>query len=152
MAMRKINRKHVLALMIAALLTAIQSVSGDDAIVRSGTLLVRVDSLASNDGQLRFVLFDTKKTFLKRPLRAEAFEIVDYKGSWIVDDLPFGTYAVLVHHDVNGNGKMERHWYGKPKEPSGVSNDPPPRMGPPKFDAAKFEFKEDQQTIVIAVK
>lgn len=118
----------------------------------TGTLIVNVSDLQSDDGDLRFVMFDSKKSFLKSPARAEIIEIVDRQGSWIVEDLPHGTYAVLVHHDIDGSGRMERHWYGKPKEPTGASNDAPSRFGPPKFKHAKFEFAASSMTITIIVR
>lgn len=118
----------------------------------TGTLVVKVDGLESDEGDLRFVLFGSRKDFLKRPVSAEIVEINARQGSWTLEDLPYGTYAVLVHHDLNANGKMERHWYGKPKEPTGTSNDPPARMGPPLWKKAKFEITEPTMTITITVK
>lgn len=78
--------------------------------------------------------------------------IKDRQGTWIVENLPFGTYAVLAHHDIDASGKMERHWYGKPKEPTGAFNDAPARFGPPKFKHAKFEFAVPSLTLTITVK
>ena len=121
---------------------------GDD----TGTLLVKVEGLQSDKGDLRFVLFASREAFLKQPVSAEIVEINDRQGTWTVEDLPYGSYAVLVHHDLNANGKMERHWYGKPKEPTGTSNDPPARMGPPLWKKAKFELTEPALTITIKVK
>ena len=118
----------------------------------TGTLTVRVQGLTSGDGNLRFVLFDSKKNFLKHPVRAEIVEIEDQQGTWIVDKLPYGTYAVLVHHDINKSGTMERHWYGKPKEPTGASNNPPARFGPPKFKKAKFQLDSPSLTLTVTVK
>jgi len=118
----------------------------------TGTLIVNVSNLQSDEGDLRFVMFDSKKHFLKNPVRAEIVQISGDQASWVVADLPYGTYAVLVHHDVNGSGKMERHWYGKPKEPTGVSNDAPSKFGPPKFKHAKFEFEEPSLTMEIVVR
>ena len=117
----------------------------------AGTLVVRVKGLASDEGNLRFSLFDSKASFMKTPIRAELIEIRDREGTWIVEDLPYGEYAVLVHHDVNGNGKMERHWYGKPKEPAGASNDAPAKFGPPKYKDAKFQFESSELTLSITV-
>lgn len=117
-----------------------------------GILTVRVVGLQSSEGKLRFVMFDSQEDFLKNAFRAEVIDINDKQGSWVVRDLPFGDYAVLVHHDVDGSGAMERHWYGKPKEPTGTSNDAPSRFGPPKFKKARFAFESPSQTIVIAVK
>jgi uncharacterized protein (DUF2141 family) len=43
----------------------------------TGTLIVHVRGLTSGEGNLRFVLFDSKKSFLKHPVRAEVVEITD---------------------------------------------------------------------------
>ncbi len=118
----------------------------------TGTLTVRVQGLTSGDGNLRFVLFDSKENFLKHSVRAEIVEIEDQQGTWTVDELPYGTYAVLVHHDINKSGTMERHWYGKPKEPTGASNDAPARFGPPKFKNAKFQLESPTLTLTVKVK
>jgi len=119
---------------------------------RAGTLIVRVAGLQSSEGSLRFVMFATKQDFLKNAYRAEVLEIIDRQATWTVEDLPFGEYAVLVHHDIDGSGVMERHWYGKPQEPTGTSNDAPARFGPPKFKKAKFPFESPQQTLTITVR
>ncbi len=117
----------------------------------AGTLIVQVKDLTTDDGNLRFSLFDSKENFMKRPVRAELVEISDRKGTWIVENLPYGEYAVLVHHDIDGSGKMERHWYGKPKEPTGASNDAPSKFGPPKYKHAKFQFESAELTLTITV-
>jgi uncharacterized protein (DUF2141 family) len=123
-----------------------------DAETRTGALIVQVRGLTSSDGILRFVLFDSKQDFLQRPVRAEIVEIGDMQATWTIDELAYGTYAVLVHHDVDESGKMERHWYGKPKEPTGASNDAPARFGPPKFKDAKFELESPRLTLVVTVR
>lgn len=117
----------------------------------SGTLTVQARGLKSTEGELRFVIFDSKKAFLKRPIRAEVLKIDGEEVTWKIDSLPHGTYAVLVHHDLDASGEMERHWYGKPKEPTGTSNDPPARMGPPLWKKASFQFAAPALTIVITV-
>jgi uncharacterized protein (DUF2141 family) len=123
----------------------------DDAETETGTVTVRVQGLGSNDGQLRYTVFDSKKNFLKRPFRSGVSEIDNREGVWSADDLPFGVYAILVHHDENANNKMESHWYGKPKEPTGASNNPPPRMGPPKFDDASFTLDAKTKSLLITL-
>jgi uncharacterized protein (DUF2141 family) len=118
----------------------------------TGTLVVRVQGLQSDDGNLRFALFDSEKDFLKHPVRAGIVEIRNQQGAWTIEQLPHGTYAVLVHHDINANGMMERHWYGKPKEPTGSSNDAPARFGRPTFENAKFRFEASALTLTVTVK
>lgn len=130
--------------------SAPQGVSADES--RAGTLIVRVAGLQSNEGSLRFVMFATKEDFLKNAVRSGIVKILAEQGSWTVEDLPFGEYAVLVHHDIDGSGVMEQHWYGKPKEPTGASNDAPARIGPPKFKDAKFLFESPLQTLTVTVR
>jgi uncharacterized protein (DUF2141 family) len=60
-----------------------------------------------------------------------------------IPELPPGTYAVAVFHDANGNGKLDTNFLGIPKEPTGASRDPKPRMGPPKFTDCSFDLKSN---------
>jgi uncharacterized protein (DUF2141 family) len=117
-----------------------------------GTLIVHVQGLKSSEGNLRFVLFDSEENYLKLPVRADIVAIENRKGVWVLENLPHGVYAVLVHHDIDESGVMERHWYGKPKEPTGTSNDAPAGFGPPKFKDAKFKFDSTNLTIAVTVK
>ena len=124
---------------------------GADGADLSGSLTGVVEGLGSDTGDVRFTLFDSKKNFLKRPIRTGVAKINDQQATWIFEGLPYGTYAVLAHHDVNANEKMERHWYGKPKEPTGASNNPPVRKGPPRFNDAKFQIDAPNLTLTITV-
>ncbi len=51
-----------------------------------------------------------------------------------------GRYAVSVFHDENSNGEMDTNFIGMPKEGVGASNDAKGHMGPPKFEAAAFQY------------
>lgn len=52
-----------------------------------------------------------------------------------------GSYAVAVLHDENNNDKMDRSFFGSPKEGYGVSNDAKPgTFSGPKYRAAKFRY------------
>jgi outer membrane protein len=52
-------------------------------------------------------------------------------------DVPPGDYALVVHHDENGNRRIDRNFVGIPREPLGFSNGYQPR-GPPVFGRASF--------------
>jgi len=63
-------------------------------------------------------------------------------------NLAAGTYAVMVMHDENGNGKLDTNFVGMPIEGYGFSNDPKvPRK--PTFDEAKFELGADGGAITL---
>jgi uncharacterized protein (DUF2141 family) len=49
-----------------------------------------------------------------------------------------GDYAVMLYHDENGNGRLDRGGpLGMPTEGYAFSRDAPVRMGPPGFDSMK---------------
>ena len=65
-------------------------------------------------------------------------------------DLAPGTYAVLVMHDENGNGKLDSNMLGIPKEGYGFSNNPNV-MRKPNFDETKFVVTADDKVIEIEI-
>lgn len=94
--------------------------------LRGGNVLVSI--YASPDGWLK----DTTKAVLTIVHPAS-------DGNRIITGaLPTGKcYAVGVHYDVNGNGKLDTR-LGLPDEPFAVSNNAPGKVGPPSFQAAAF--------------
>jgi uncharacterized protein (DUF2141 family) len=58
-------------------------------------------------------------------------------------ELPDGTYAVGVFHDVDGNEALSKNFLGIPKEPFGFSNNVRGRFGPPSFMEASFSLTRD---------
>ena len=62
--------------------------------------------------------------------------------------MPLGSYAISTYHDENDNDKLDKNIVGIPKEAYGFSNDATGFMGPPKWEDAKFDLKEDK-TITI---
>ena len=57
--------------------------------------------------------------------------------------LPPGIYGARVLHDLNGNGEMDSNFVGMPKEPWAFSNNATGRLGPAKWQDAKFEISGD---------
>jgi uncharacterized protein (DUF2141 family) len=51
--------------------------------------------------------------------------------------LPSGAYAIALFHDENGNKRLDT-MMGIPREGFGFSRNPPMRLGPPRFSAARF--------------
>jgi uncharacterized protein (DUF2141 family) len=66
-------------------------------------------------------------------------------------ELPYGSFAVSILHDENGNGKMDKNFVGMPKEGYGASNNPKKKMRAPTFDEAKFALNSSEQTVEIAL-
>ena len=81
--------------------------------------------------------FDNKKNFKK-------YTVLPYQKNILnIQDLPEGTYAILCFQDLNGNHRLDFNNY-IPDEPWGLSNNKM-RMGPPTWEDAKFELKQNLQ-------
>lgn len=52
--------------------------------------------------------------------------------------LPPGEYSLLLVHDENGNGRMDK-MMGMPREGFGFSRNAPLRMGPPRYEDVHFK-------------
>ncbi len=64
-------------------------------------------------------------------------------------DLPPGVYAVSLYEDLNGNHKLDHNFLGIPREPVGASNNPPGRMGPPRYRDCCFRVGAQPKEITI---
>jgi uncharacterized protein (DUF2141 family) len=106
--------------------TATGIVELDGVPLRGGNVLVSI--YAGEDGWLK----DTSKAVLTMVHPAT-------DGNRItIGPLPTGKcYAVGIHYDVNGNGKLDTR-LGLPDEPFAVSNNASGKMGPPSFQASAF--------------
>lgn len=113
-----------------------------------------VSNIHSQVGKLYISVYDSKDTFLgDSKFYAEEVSLENLKdGKLEVGlSLPYGQYAISVHHDNNANGKMDRNFVGIPKEPVGLSNGHVPRFGPPKFSKAVIEIAQPEQLEEIAL-
>ncbi len=65
------------------------------------------------------------------------------------EGIPSGTYALVVLHDENMNGKIDTNWLGVPKEGYGFSNDAKAASGAPSFSQTSFVY--DGTTLNLAI-
>jgi uncharacterized protein (DUF2141 family) len=72
--------------------------------------------------------------------------------TYVITDIPFGTYAIAVIHDVDKNGLLNTNWIGMPKEPFGFSNNAKGRFGPPDFKDASFKVERDTDVSIKLIK
>jgi uncharacterized protein (DUF2141 family) len=118
----------------------------------SGTLKVVITGFKSDSGKAMIALCDSKANYdAPRSFRSAAADIVGGRVELSLDSLPFGEYALKAYHDENGNGKLDTKIFGIPKESYGFSNNVKNKMGPTKYEDAKFMFEADGQEIAIAM-
>ncbi len=138
-------RKFFICLSAAPLLLAVDgNVSRDESLV-SPSLRVDIRKLRNDKGIVRCALFDSAAGFpgkLEKAVAGLAVTARDGQARCEFEAVAPGRYAVAVFHDENANGKFDLKLYGVPKEGYGASNNPKPRVGPPRFNDAHFEHGE----------
>lgn len=104
-------------------------------------LTIRVVGLESERGRVAIALFASELNYEREadPFREAFVEISNRRCEWEVGPIPAGEYAVLLYHDLNGNQKLDKNFFGIPREPYGISNNPKPRFGTPEYTRARFE-------------
>ena len=118
----------------------------------AATLTVDVGNVAEAKGQLRIAVYD-EETWLdtERWIAAQRVPAAT-EGVSATFELPSGTYAVAVLHDLNENEKMDYRLLRLPKEPYGFSNGVVPRLGPPAFEDARFIVADEPVRIRIELR
>ena len=120
------------------------------------TLTVTVNNI-EKAGEIHVAVYDNAEAFeadrgekggAAPGITEGTIEMVEPGSVTYVYELPPGTYAIGIFHDVNLNNKMDNNLFGIPKEQYGFSNNARAFLGPPAFEAAAFELKgETTQSI-----
>lgn len=119
-----------------------------------GSISVRIDNIRNSEGKLGIALFRAEKGFPDKPEKAFAVASTEINGASleiVIENIPYGRYAVSILHDENSNRKMDKTWIGKPKEGFGTSNNPKIRFGPPGFDESGFVLDCEKIVLDIAM-
>jgi uncharacterized protein (DUF2141 family) len=98
-----------------------------------------VENFISNQGICQACIFQSASSFEKmEALQCINVVVKDKRAVLTFSGLPDGTYAIFVFHDVNNNKKMDKNFFGIPKEGYGASNNKLPFAAAPKFSENKF--------------
>jgi len=127
------NRRMIVFLMVVLLHGLIPAVD-------EGRITVEVSGIKQIKGQLIISLYDKPEGFPNtKATRETVFVKVDGTTvTHVFSHLPPGDYALAVIHDANGNGKMDKHFFGLPREKYGFSNNAKAFLRAPSFRKAKF--------------
>jgi uncharacterized protein (DUF2141 family) len=113
------------------------------AAAQSGSRVVaNMTGLLSNKGVCRVCLFSSEASFKGKgtPFRCLSVPVAQKSARAVFEDLPAGTYAVSVFHDVNSNNRLDKNFMGIPKEGYGASRNRLPFAAAPTFADNKFEL------------
>jgi uncharacterized protein (DUF2141 family) len=123
---------------VAALLGAHEIARADDP---GAEIVASVSGLRSPDGVVRIALYGGEEGWLSHEHTIATCTAQAHGGSAscsLGHQAP-GTYAIALLHDEDGDGDMDRDFFGLPQEGYGFSSGARPGLGPPSFDDASFE-------------
>jgi uncharacterized protein (DUF2141 family) len=127
---------------------------------------LRVAIQASSEGTLMVGLYDSEEHFRSAIANAANVGVLNDRTrlvgiamraivgtqSVVFTNLKPGTYAVIVFHDANDNGKLDENWLGVPTEGYGFSNDAEGFLGAPSFKNAAVMIESHDRAIAITLK
>jgi len=118
----------------------------------TGSITVEMAGFRSDNGRASVVLYNSPEAFPQKADKSVKIirsSIKDKKAKAVFDNIPYGTYAFVVLHDENANGKMDYSALGMPQEGYAFSNNARGMLGPPDYkDAA---FKTDKPSVSLSI-
>jgi uncharacterized protein (DUF2141 family) len=112
---------------------------------------IRVEGLRNAEGSVRLCLTRHPEHFPACNGDPAAIRhVVPASRAAIIrlSDVAPGVYALSVVHDENDNSRLDR-FMGIPREGFGFSRNPRMRMGPPRFEEARFELSAETRRQVV---
>ncbi|MCH1596639.1 MAG: DUF2141 domain-containing protein [Pseudomonadales bacterium] len=118
------------------------------ALVSAETLTITIADIRESEGRLTIQVANSEKGFefsedSAAPPPVAISQLAEAGEMTFEVTLPPGIYGARVLHDLNGNGEMDSNFVGMPKEPWAFSNNATGRLGPAKWQDAKFEVSGD---------
>ncbi|MGI0494173.1 DUF2141 domain-containing protein [Alkalinema pantanalense CENA528] len=110
-----------------------------NAVQANSELVVEIDGLKNQKGQVCLSLFSSSKGFPSngnQAIRSQCAKITNDTPRISFNNLRAGSYAVAVLHDANSDNQLNRNAFGIPTEGFGFSRNPAIRAGAPKFSEA----------------
>ncbi|MBD8726224.1 DUF2141 domain-containing protein [Oxalobacteraceae sp. CFBP 13708] len=118
----------------------------------AANLTVRVEDVKSGQGSLMIAVYDSARSFLKRPARSSRVAAASVTVDVVFHDLPAGEYGIALFHDANDNNKMDSNVMGIPIEQYAFSNNAWGNMEPPIFEQVKFTVPAAGATAIITLR
>jgi len=141
------NITKALSLIIILNTTSIFAQDSSKTENNAGKFILSVVGFENNDGKVMIALFNSEESYSEtgEKFKSISLEIKEQKCEWIIEELPFGEYAIKLFHDENGDGKMDKNMLGIPSEDYGFSNNAAGSFGPADYENAKFIFNLSSQ-------
>ena len=122
------------------------------------SLTVKISGIRNTNGRIWVGLWNSASGFPEgdstsfRSAWIEGSQVRQSTVSTTFADLPPGEYAIVAMHDENRNDKLDKNFFGVPKEGWGVSNGFFSKTHSPTFNGAKFLLNQPTQVIPITIR
>lgn len=114
----------------------------------TGRLVIEIDNVKSPEGIIWIGIYDPSNYMIKEKAIIEGLDVKSIGlVSMDIPSLAFGTYAIALFHDINGNGELDQNFIGVPTEPFAFSQIPKSKWRLPKFEEIQFQFDQNGQVI-----
>jgi len=117
------------------------------------SLTIEMQGIQTNQGQAIFILMDSESSHRgKSPVFKRTVSAIKANSASVTfADIPTGDYSAVIYHDLNGNGELDRNFFGKPKEPYGFSNNARNPFSIPDFEESSFQASNNHSVQKIIV-
>lgn len=139
-----------IGLLVSLLILTSGMAGRDTRFSETGTIVVEIVGVRSNEGDVEITLFNQKTGFptdSSKALKRIRLKIEKNRCIESMANLPYGTYAIAGYHDENRDGRLNFNLFHIPKEGVCASNDARGHFGPPSFEDAKFSLKSTSLSI-----
>ena len=109
---------------------------------------IEISEVSPNQGKIIIAIFNSKSGY-KKNIPYKALTVDSTSDTLLIDEtLPSGEYVISMFQDENGNGKLDKYFFGIPKEPIGITNFF--KKGIPRgYSKLKIQVNEDKMIIKI---
>ena len=119
--------------------------------ILAGNINVKITNILNQNGNIAIGLYnkddgtftDMSKYYKGVNLKIDIQEVI-----YIFKNIPNGTYAISVIHDENKNQKLDKNFFGIPKEGYGFSNNVRPIFRGANFEESKFRLNDDKNITI----
>lgn len=121
---------------------------------KRGTLVIEINGLKEAKGTIQIGIYNKASGFAtdKNVYMGKVVDVNSKTVTIKLPNLPYGDYAIAAYHDANGNGKLDKNFFGVPTELYGFSNDARGLTSAPDFDDAKFSVNASTRKISFKLK
>ncbi len=130
------------------LIISVQLLFALSSYAQKGSLTITYENPGDKEGMVYVGVF-TEKNFLMNPTASGAINLDENQTSVTIDDMEYGTYAISIFHDANGNQRLDMDEYGRPTEPWGLSGSSSGMM--PVWSEAKFELDSENKEVKLKI-